>query len=277
VSGRMRRHATRRWWPILLALALPQFGCVTIPDKEPYRPPPITHYTVIPGDTLFGIAFRLDLDWRDLARWNDLDDPSLIYPGQKLVLSGPAGGTARVAASDTHGARQPARQSAGGGTASAGSRNARSSAPKPSGGGATAGATASVAAPAGAGRTWRWPGRGQVLAGYGDPGSVGRGIDLGGREGDTVVAAAGGRVVYSGSGLIGYGNLIIIKHDDTYLSAYGHNASLLVAQGQEVRAGERIALMGLGPGRKPLLHFEIRRNGQPVDPLAYLPARAGGR
>ena len=94
-----------------------------------------------------------------------------------------------------------------------------------------------------------------------------------GRRGQAVRAAAGGRVVYSGGGLIGYGQLIIIKHNDTYLSAYGHNASLLVREGQAIKKGQRIATMGEGPGQAPRLHFEIRRNGKPVNPRQYLPAR----
>ena len=104
------------------------------------------------------------------------------------------------------------------------------------------------------------------------PGS-GTGILIGGRAGQSVRAAAGGRVVYSGGGLIGYGQLIIIKHNDTYLSAYGHNSALLVNEGDAVRQGQRIATMGEGPGRQPRLHFEIRKNGQPVNPRQYLPAR----
>jgi lipoprotein NlpD len=99
------------------------------------------------------------------------------------------------------------------------------------------------------------------------------GIGIGGQAGQPVRAAAGGRVVYAGSGLIGYGQLVIIKHNETYLSAYGHNSRLLVAQGQEVRRGEPIAAMGLGPERQPRLHFEIRRNGVPIDPLPLLSAR----
>ena len=103
---------------------------------------------------------------------------------------------------------------------------------------------------------------------------TGTGVLIGGRQGQSVRAAAAGRVVYSGSGLIGYGQLIIVKHNDTYLSAYGHNASLLVKEGETVERGQRIATMGEGPGREPRLHFEIRQNGKPVDPRDYLPARA---
>ncbi len=106
----------------------------------------------------------------------------------------------------------------------------------------------------------------------GKPGS-GTGVLIDGRPGQPIVAAAPGRVVYAGGGLIGYGQLIILKHNDTFLSAYGHNAKLLVKEGQAVRKGQQIATMGEGPERKPRLHFEIRRNGKPVNPRQYLPAR----
>jgi len=111
------------------------------------------------------------------------------------------------------------------------------------------------------------------LAGFGTPGSAGKGLDIGGRSGDPVRAAADGKVVYAGSGLIGYGKLIIVKHNDTFLSAYGHNRTILVREGVLVKAGQKIAEMGEGPGKKPLLHFEIRLDGEPVDPIRYLPKR----
>jgi lipoprotein NlpD len=107
---------------------------------------------------------------------------------------------------------------------------------------------------------------------FGADDAIGSGIGIGGREGQPVRAAAAGRVVYAGGGLIGYGQLVIIKHDETFLSAYGYNAELLVTQGQDVARGATIALMGQGPGRQPGLHFEIRRNGVPVDPLLFVSA-----
>ena len=115
-------------------------------------------------------------------------------------------------------------------------------------------------------------GTGSGVGADGGPGS-GTGILLAGTPGQAVRAAAGGRVVYSGGGLIGYGQLIIVKHNDTYLSAYGHNSSLLVEEGDNINKGQRIATMGEGPGQEPRLHFEIRRNGKPVNPRQYLPAR----
>ncbi len=118
---------------------------------------------------------------------------------------------------------------------------------------------------------WRWPTAGEVISGYGQSARTAAGILIGGRSGQPVVAAADGEVVYSGSGLAGYGQLVIVRHNAAWLSAYGHNQQLLVAEGERVRAGTQIARMGEGPGRRAALHFEIRRNGQPVNPLDYLP------
>jgi lipoprotein NlpD len=202
-------------------------------DYTPQR----TH-VVRSGETLFTIAFRYGHDHRDLARWNRLGDGTLIYPGQVIRLTAPAGMTARVPAPSTPAPR-------------------RAIPPPPS-----------DPSPA-----WAWPTNGRVSAGFtGNPGS-GTGIVVDGKAGQPVRAAASGRVVYSGGGLIGYGQLIILKHNDTFLSAYGHNASLLVKEGDNINKGQRIATMGEGPGQKPRLHFEIRRNGKPVDPRRYLPAR----
>jgi lipoprotein NlpD len=120
---------------------------------------------------------------------------------------------------------------------------------------------------------WRWPTDGKVAVEFGKRPGSGTGILIAGELGQTIKAAANGRVVYSGGGLTGYGELIILKHNNTYLSAYGHNASLLVTEGDSVKKGQRIAKMGEGPGREPRLHFEIRKNGEPVNPRQYLPAR----
>ncbi|MEO0421743.1 MAG: peptidoglycan DD-metalloendopeptidase family protein [Pseudomonadota bacterium] len=259
-------------WATLLLLN----ACVIVTqDDTPYQPAKPTHYTVLPGDTLYSIAFRLKLDWRDLARWNGLDNPSLIHPGQRLVLSEPSGAKRRSKSTRVARGTPP-------------STSSRSPTPKPStkppkGTAATPAPTSppkrtpaptnSVASSL----SWRWPASGPLVATFSDPAEAGRGIDVGGKKGDGVRAAASGRVVYTGSGLRYYGNLVIIKHDDTFLSAYGYNDALLVSQGDDVRAGQRIARMGLGPGQQPRLHFEIRVNGKPVDPLRYLPARDRGR
>lgn len=193
-------------------------------------------HVVRSGETLYSIARRYGLRHQDLARWNGLGDGSLIRVGQRLRLA-PAGG------------RQVARAAApprAGGTAAA------SDLPAP---------------------RWQWPAEGAVIAAFGQSPMTASGIQIGGRLGQAVRAAADGRVVYSGTGLTGYGALLIVKHSDTWLSAYGHNQALLVAEGEAVRAGQEIARIGEGPGRRPVLHFEIRRNGSPVDPLTQLPGR----
>ena len=200
---------------------------------------PRQSHVVRSGETLFTIAFRYGKDFRDLARWNRLGDGSLIYPGQVIRLTPPSGGSVSATA-----AKPPAPP--------------KRRVPPP---------------PSDPPPTWVWPTNGRIVAEFdGKPGS-GTGIVIGGRAGQPVRAAAAGRVVYSGGGLIGYGQLIILKHNDTYLSAYGHNASLLVKEGDIIRQGQRIATMGEGPGKEPRLHFEIRRNGKPVEPRRYLPAR----
>lgn len=216
--------------------------------------PPQT-YVVKAGDTLYSISWRNRLDWRDVARWNGLSNSGLIYPGQTLRLSPPAGSSGSSASSAP-----------------------RATSPQPAKSPSTAGSSASTRPsssppPATPVAGWRWPASGPVVAGFGDKNSMGQGLDIAGRLGDPVRAAANGRVVYAGSGLIGYGKLIIIKHNDTFLSAYGHNRTMTVKEGDSVKVGQKIAEIGEGPGAKPLLHFEIRVNGKPVNPARYLPKR----
>jgi lipoprotein NlpD len=187
------------------------------------------------GETLFSIAWRYGKDPADVAAWNRLGDGSLIYPGQRLRLTPPSGrsGTPTKASTKKPLPKIPAQ-------------------PPPA---------------------WAWPTSGRINVEFGGKPGSGTGVLIDGKAGQAIVAAASGRVVYAGGGLIGYGQLIILKHNDTYLSAYGHNARLLVKEGQTVTKGQRIATMGEGPERKPRLHFEIRRNGKPVNPRQYLPAR----
>lgn len=227
------------------------------------------------GDTLYGIAFRNGIDVRDLAEWNSLSAPYTIYPGQRLRLyprDGAAATASRPAATETR-PTPPSTTTATPGAAT--------TATKPP---ATAPATttpatppatkpAPVASAPASNIRWRWPADGALLSRFvgGEP--TKQGIDIGGASGASVKAAADGVVVYSGSGLVGYGELVIIKHNDAWLSAYGHNRARLVNEGAVVKAGQQIAVMGRTGAPRDMLHFEIRHNGKPVDPLLHLPKR----
>lgn len=235
------------------------------------EPAPEGYYVVKPGDTLYSIAFRNQLDFRELAVWNDIGPDFLINVGQVIRLTAPeivATSPASTSIQTAPMERPPPASSP-------------ATVPVPAPGPATAPATGPATAPAAASprlpdgpivTQWRWPTRGTVARGFGG-GNGGKGIDIGGELGQPVLAAAAGKVVYSGAALKGYGELIIIKHDDVHLSAYGYNRRRLVGEGTLVAAGQPIAELGLGPEQKPALHFEIRRKGKPVDPAAYLPAR----
>lgn len=203
------------------------------------------------GETLYKIAWQHRIDQRDLVLWNGLPDPDQLRIGQRLRLTPPPG---FVAASTP-----PVRPATTRATPPS-SRPPNSARPPPV-------PQRPSPAPGRSGAAWTWPTAGRVVASFGSSAGIGSGIGIGGREGQPVRAAAAGRVVYAGGGLIGYGQLVIIKHDETFLSAYGYNSELLVTQGQDVARGATIALMGRGPEREPRLHFEIRRNGVPVDPL----------
>ena len=190
-------------------------------------------HTVRNGETLYSIARRYGLSVKDIAAWNKLGDGTLINVNQRLRLSPPG------SAASSSGTSQPPVE------------------PPP---------------------RWQWPVSGVVLSRYGESPLTASGIQIGGRLGEPVRAAAAGQVVYSGSGLIGYGELLIIKHSDNWLTAYGYNQVRLVAEGDRVAAGQQVAQMGEGPvpggsKRRAMLHFEIRRIGQPLDPLTLLPAR----
>ncbi|MBA2594055.1 MAG: peptidoglycan DD-metalloendopeptidase family protein [Gammaproteobacteria bacterium] len=200
-------------------------------------------HVVARGDTLHSIAWRYRLDYREIARWNRIKAPFIIYPGQRLAL----------------------HQTQGSGTAPrpAPRRQVRASAPH-----AISPPTRRQPPPAGS-IQWQWPARGKPLPA--DTASSRQGLDLLGQPGQPIWAAAAGEVVYSGDGLVGYGRLIIIRHDDVYLSAYAHNRRLLVQEGHRVARGQQIAEMGNSGSRQVKLYFEIRRNGRPVPPLRYLP------
>jgi lipoprotein NlpD len=225
------------------------------------------YYTVRPGDTLIRIALDTGQNWRDIARWNNIENPNVIEVGQVLRVVPPSNGAVATAPA-------PAAPASRVGTAPA-------TAAVPPASSASANVVASLppvatqpAAPAGEDEvSWAWPiaGPGMVLAGFDEQRN--KGLDIGGKAGEAVLAAADGRVVYAGAGLRGYGNLIILKHNNTYLSAYAHNQTLLVKEDQTVRKGQKIAEMGSSDADRVKLHFEIRRQGKPVDPARYLPMR----
>ena len=222
------------------------------------------YYSVRPGDTLIRIGLENGQSWKDIARWNNLENPNLIEVGQvlRVVPPGSAVAAAPVATAVV-------------GDSGVVTRPVSSSSVAPS---TAASAPAAVPAPAPApaaaaddGLGFIWPAAGSLLAGFDE--ARNKGYDIGGKAGDPVLAAADGRVVYAGAGLRGYGNLIILKHNNTYLTAYAHNQTLLVKEDQSVRKGQKIAEMGSSGTDKVKLHFEVRRNGKPVDPLKYLPQR----
>lgn len=264
------------------------------------------HYRVKRGDTLHAIAFNYGLDWRDVADWNGIRAPYTIYPDQEIRLSPPparAGSPGQVVtrpaqqpggAVSRDAAPSPPPSTAGAGpapttaAAASPSRVADPVGERPTGPGdaqppVQAAATGTVApapsqSPAKAPPLsdpdrWLWPAEGRLLSRFQANDPARNGIDIGGEEGQAVRAAAAGEVVYSGSGLIGYGELIIVKHSDRMLSAYAHNRRRLVAEGQRVAAGEQLAEMGRNDRNQSMLHFEIRVDGTPQDPLQYLPRR----
>ncbi len=206
-------------------------------------------YTVKPGDTLIRIGMDNGQSWRDIMRWNKLDNPNLIETGQVLRVAPPAPEAVVVA--------KPVASPA---MAAASTATVPATSPAP---------TPSPVVPE-EGVNFQWPARGNLISGFDE--SKNKGLDIGGKAGDPVVAAADGRVVYAGAGLRGYGNLIILKHNNTYLTAYAHNQSLLVKEDQTIKRGQKIAEMGNSDADQVKLHFEIRRQGKPVDPAKYLPA-----
>lgn len=235
-------------------------------------------YTVRPGDTLIRIALDQGVGWREVARWNGLDNPNLIEVGQVLRVAAPTEAPATrpvapVAKVETKplDAKPPVASAPSAGmTASAGAASAATSAasapavaPVPAAGGAPA-AASDV--------NWAWPAPGAVIASF-DEQRNNNGLAIGGKAGEPVLAAADGTVMYAGSGIRGYGNMIVIKHNDTFLSAYAHNQVLLVKEDQVVRRGQQIAQMGNTESDAVKLHFEIRRRGKPVDPARLLPPR----
>jgi len=289
-----------------------------------HTPIPGGTYVVARGDTMYSIAFRNGVDYRDLAKWNGIAVPYTIWPGQKLRLS-PSSATVAKANPHVVSAAPPVASSAPV-FESVPAENAVHPVSPPTGnrtaatttGATTVAATGATSVPAAAapgrsavpavasastvvpvagepkpvappppaptpvvksgssnssgGVTWSWPADGQIIKRF-TPGDAVPGIEIAGNVGDPVRAAAAGVVVYSGNGLVGYGELIIIKHSDSLLSAYGHNSKRLVTEGQHVSAGQVIAQMGSSGASRVELGFQIRKDGNPVDPLSYLPAK----
>ncbi|MBC7609685.1 MAG: peptidoglycan DD-metalloendopeptidase family protein [Polaromonas sp.] len=218
------------------------------------------YYTVKQGDTLIRIGLDTGQNWRDIARWNNLENPNLIEVGQVLRVVPPSSDNPLVVI------RPVNSGSAGTGTVASAPAQAASAARPASAPAATPAASAGEDDIA-----WLWPAQGTVLAGFDE--AKNKGLDISGKAGDAILASADGRVVYAGAGLRGYGNLIILKHNNTFLTAYAHNQTLLVKEDQTVKKGQKIAEMGNSDADRVKLHFEIRRQGKPVDPARYLPAK----
>lgn len=259
-------------------------------------------YTVVRGDTLYSIALRHNVDFRDLARWNSLAAPYTIYPGQSLRVNG-AEVSKPVASAPVKSQQQampaPVKPAPEKPVASSSPvpttppvavEVERPSTPTPAQPNSPASTVPSQAAssrtvatapptiPSAGSRSvdgiaWRWPTNGHVVATYAAGDQTRQGLGIAGNAGQPVLASADGEVVYSGAGLLGYGELVIIKHSETYLSAYGHNRKRLVTEGDKVRGGQQIAEMGRSGAARDMLHFEIRKNGKPVDPIGFLPKR----
>ena len=248
---------------------------LTLPAaEEPAVKPPLPgaenagkpgYYTVRPGDTLIRIGLDSGQNWRDIARWNSLENSNRIEVGQVLRVAPPqpdiAGVTVRPVTPAGRVDSKPL--DARPGTAPAVATPAPGAVPAP--------APSPTAREGDDDINWGWPAAGSVLSGFDEAKS--KGLAIGGNAGDAVLAAADGRVVYVGAGIRGYGNLIIVKHNAAFLTAYAHNQALLVKEDQAVRRGQKIAEMGSSDADRVQLHFEIRRQGKPVDPARLLPAR----
>lgn len=283
---------------LLALLAATLLGACThsrIVQREPgARPPPRpapTRPAIAPlprgevhvvraGETLYGISFRYGLRYQDVAAWNGIGDPYIIEIGQRLrLVPGRRGQAAPIAPRPQlqPPAAQPYRPVAQPNPSPAVPASAAAPQPmlpprqaveRPPAGAPVSPSPAIAGTPA-----WRWPAQGEIVGRYVAGDRTRQGVDIAGRAGQDVVAAADGVVVYSGAGLVGYGELIIVKHSDEWLSAYAHNQQRLVGEGTRVTAGQVIARMGRTGAARDMLHFEIRRNGKPVDPLSFLPRR----
>ena len=251
---------------IILIVCGFQFGCasrtgVDVDERSSPHAYKGRIYQVKAGDTLASIAKKYNINYKDLADFNDIKPPYKIFPSQKIFLdiyatkNGKESGKNPMSSADGRGAASgvPAKK-----WSDKESINKNKS----------AGSAALLSAV-----KWQWPASGKIDALFQSGTTQNKGIDLVGKLGEPVLAAAAGQVVYAGSGLSGYGKLLIIKHNEALLSAYAHNNELLVKEGDFVKGGQRIADMGSSGTDRVKLHFEIRSDGNPVDPLKYLPKR----
>ncbi len=244
------------------------------------------YYSVRPGDTMIRIGLETGQSWRDIARWNNIDNPNILEVGQVIRIIPP--GTAAVAAAPLPPSSAPAGEGVVTRPVSSPTAITGTSLPAPSAGASTRTASAPsvtplpvpaasaplppASSPSDEDIAWIWPvtgGANNIVARFDEVSN--KGVGISGKLGDPILAAGDGRVVYAGAGLRGYGNLVILKHNNTYLTAYAHNQTLLVKEDQTVRKGQKIAEMGNSDSDRTKLHFEIRRQGKPVDPLRFLP------
>ena len=232
------------------------------------------YYSVRPGDTLIRIGLESGQNWRDIARWNNIDNPNLLEVGQVLRVLAPgldAAATTARAVPPTKVETRPLDAAAAAALVKPASPVAAASAPAPAVVGVVAAPPAAAVREGDDDVSWAWPATSAVTTPFDDART--KGLVFAGKAGDAVLAAADGRVVYAGSGLRGYGNLVIVKHNNTYLTAYAHNQTLLVKEDQVVRRGQKIAEMGASDAERVQLHFELRKLGKPIDPARLLPAR----
>ena len=264
----------------VLALSVLLAACKSSTHVAPIdqldQPPGIklNYHTISRGDTLYSIAWRYGLDYRTLAAMNGIGPPYTIYAGRKLKVTEGGSGSESTSAYVGEGTQVVAIPETSSGVSEVGGGVTEVAAasepapaertPEPS--------PAPALAPSPAGN-WAWPARGRVLNRFVADDPLRKGIDIEGSLGEPVLAASSGSVVYAGSGLAGYGQLVIVKHNEQFLSAYGHNSKLLVKEGDAVKSGQKIAEIGSSGAERNQLHFEIRRAGRPVDPLEYLPRR----
>ncbi len=266
--------------PVEDRVSVPSKMVEPVAPSQPIKFPPgyenagkAGYYTVKPKDTLIAIGLESGQSHKDIARWNNLENPNRIEIGQVLRVVPPVPEAVAVAKPVVSGSVTATPIASGSAAkpasaATAGGPGASSTPPTPA---PVAAAAATAPAVGDDDMGWIWPGNGPVLAGFDEVKN--KGLDIGGTAGEAVLASADGKVVYAGAGLRGYGNLIILKHNNIYLTAYAHNQTLLVKEDQAVKRGQKIAEMGNSDADRVKLHFEVRRQGKPVDPIKYLPSR----